>query len=189
MSTTVPELVRALDRGGRDVDVEAEVMAPAAITRAVVGGTADFGVLVTSAGQPGLRMRLLRRVAPVAVFHPSHELARRRRVEPAELARHRLALWPEDQAPVSHWLVRSMFERSPLEEGIAVVPRFLEDWLPELERGSFSVLPADMRLPDEIVAVAIADTPMSFETWLVWSDEAPSPFLDAMLAAASRLES
>ena len=186
-TSLAPALTLALARAEAGVEVEAEQRIPAAIVAGLLGGDIDVGILVAHAEQPGLVTQLVGRAAPVAVFALSHPLAHRKRVRRDELAEHRLALWPEDQAPDTHRLVRSLFDGIELERGIATIPMHSGAWAEELAAGSFCVLPADApRVPD-YASAAITGTSTTFDTQLAWNESAPPPFLDAIRAAAAGL--
>jgi DNA-binding transcriptional LysR family regulator len=185
--SVLPALVLALGRAEGAVEVESEQLIPAAIVAGLLAGDIDAGVLVADEEQPGLATQLLRRTAPVAVFEASHPLAHRKRVRVAELAEHRLALWPEEQAPDTYRLVRSIFDGVELKRGVATIPMHSGAWAEELAAGSFCVIPADSPRTLEYSFAAIGDTPMTFDTRLVWNEEAPPPSLEAIRAAAATL--
>ena len=123
----------------------------------------------------------------MAVFDKSHPLAGRKRVRLVELAEHRLALWPEEQAPETHAQVLSLFAGLELERGIAILPMFSGVWAEELASGSFCVLPADAPIVSAYAPSAIAGTSMTFDTWLAWSEGAQPSFVESVRAAAAAL--
>jgi len=157
------------------------------VPQRVRSGAVDYGVLVADPWLDGLSMRLLRRSTPVAAFHADHPLARRKKLMPADLAAHALALWPEADAPESHRLVRSIFNGLPLEQPIVPLPIAADGWATGLPEGTFSIVPADAPLADGLVSRAVRGTDVVFRMWLIWNDDVAPPFLDAMRDAASQL--
>jgi DNA-binding transcriptional LysR family regulator len=186
-ASIAPALGLALERADERLAVEVEELLPAAITVALRAGDADLAVYVGDGNQPGLGTERLRSVAPVAVFDKSHPLAGRKRVRLAELAKHRLALWPEEQAPETHRQVLSLFAGLELQRGVAILPMFSGVWAEELASGSFCVLPADAPIVSAYAPAAIAGTSMTFDTWLAWNEGAQPWFVESVRAAAAAL--
>ena len=185
--STVPALRLALERAGQKADVSVTEVLPAAIPDAIRTGEADVGVYIGNDHEPGLTMQRVRSVAPVAVFAASHPLARRKRVRLDELVEHRLAIWPEEQAPASFRLVLSLFDGLELQQGLVVVPMFSGIWDEELRAGAFCVLPADAPIVNAYTASAISGVSSTFDTWVAWSASQPPPGLDTIRAAAAAL--
>jgi DNA-binding transcriptional LysR family regulator len=160
--SVLPGFERLLDVVDPHLAFDVETVAPAAIVPSVRSGTVDFGVLVGDAWHPGLGMRLLRGVLPVAVLHHAHALARTRRpLTRADLRAYPLAIWPEDDAP----------------DG---------DWTAQLTAGAVCVVPSDAPLAGELVSRPLTGTTVTFQTWVVWNDDVPPPFLDEVREAALR---
>ena len=185
--SVVPALRLALERGGRKVDVSVTELLPAAIPDAVRSGEADLAVYVGSGDEAGLATHRLRSVPPVAVFAITHPLARRKRVRLDELVEHRLAIWPEEQAPASFNVVLSLFHGLELQHGLVVVPMFSGIWDEELAAGAFCVLPADAPIVNAYSPSAITGTSATFDTWVAWSETLPPPGIDAVHAAVASL--
>jgi DNA-binding transcriptional LysR family regulator len=185
--SALPALVLALERAEEGLEVESEQRIPAEIVGGLLAGDVDVGLLVARDAHPGLAMQRVRRAAPVALFERSHPLARRKRVRLAELAEHRLALWPEEQAPDTHGLVLSLFDGLALEGGTVTIPMHSGAWAEELAAGSFCVVPADAPRVADYTAAAIADATATFDTQLAWNEATPPPFLDEIRDAATGL--
>ena len=177
----------ALERIDPYLTVDVESQRPAAIPQRVRSGAVDFGVLVADDWIDGLSMRLLRRAAPVAAFHPTHPLARRKKVMPGDLAAYPLALWPESDAPASHRLVRAIFDGLDLEHAIVPLPLGADGWAAGLPDGTFGIVPADAPLADGLVSRPLRGTDVVFRTWLVWNEDVTPPFVDAMREAAAQV--
>jgi DNA-binding transcriptional LysR family regulator len=186
-ASVVPALTLALERADGRFEIKVEELIPAAMIPAVRAGEADVAVYVGDGHHSGVRAALLRSVAPVALFQRSHPLAGRKRVRLAELAEHRLALWPEEQAPDTHKLVRTIFAGVELRAGISILPMFSGVWAEELADGAFCVLPADTPIVPEYVSAAIAGTSLTFDTWLLWNESAQPELVDAIRAATAAL--
>jgi len=184
---TAPALCLALQRAHVGLEVNVVQLSPAAILDGLQGGSADVAVLVANEEEPGLELDLLRRVRPVAIFDRSHPLARRRRIGISELADYRLVLWSEEEAPSSHRLVLSIFDRVGLKAGTAILPMFSGRWAEELTAGAFCVVPEDAPITSQFAAVAISDAGTTFDTRLAWSADSPPARLESIREVAAAL--
>jgi DNA-binding transcriptional LysR family regulator len=186
-ASLVPALCLALERAEESLTVEVDERIPAEITEALLSGAADVALVVGSGEWIGLGAELVRSVLPVALFDASHPLAGRKRVRLDELAEHRLALWPEEQAPDTHKLVASLFDGIALQRGTVILPMHSGIWAEELAAGSFCVLPADAPIVSGFVSARISGVTATFDTWLAWSKGAPPPHLEAIRTSAASL--
>jgi DNA-binding transcriptional LysR family regulator len=154
----------------------------------IQSGAADLGVVVSPLVTTGLVSRPVRREQPVAVLHRDHALADAESLTPAQLAKHRLVVWPREQSAGSYDVVADLFNGRP-PASVAEIELFGAGWWTEMRNGGFAVMPRGAPVTPEFVSVPITGAPVDFVTHVIWSKEAAPAYLGELLDAFDRFAS
>jgi DNA-binding transcriptional LysR family regulator len=179
----LPGLRHELDERLPLLEVEVADMAGDDVVDAVLLGSADVGVMLCAPQRDDIETALLRRDSPVAVMRAEHRLAERDSVTVAELAEHKLVLWPRDVAKGAHDLVLGMFhDHRPAATRVTDVYSGAS-W-DAMHADGFAVMPASSAVSGDFVTVPVSDSGIEFTIALVWSKGTPPAVLGALLDAA-----
>jgi DNA-binding transcriptional LysR family regulator len=151
---------------------------------AVRRGAADIGLMMCASADDDIATQLLRRDGPVAVFLPTHPLAKLETVTVRELAQHTLILWPRNVAKAAHNVVLAMFHGHPPASTRTVDPSGGASW-EAMHRDGFAVTASSAAVGGDFLAVPIADANAEFTLSLVWNKHTPLGMLPGVLEAAA----
>ena len=139
------------------VRVLLECLHPHKVVEAVLNDEADLGVLSYPAASRALQVLPLREEPMVVVTHPSHRLARRRRVSPADLDGERFVAFDHDLP------IRRAIDRALKQHGVRVDVAMEFDNVETIKQAigiaaGISILPAPtVQKESEIKTLACAD--------------------------------
>ena len=154
------------------------------VVESVRRGAADIGLMMCATADEDISTQLLRRDVPVAVFLPTHPLAKRESVTVNELAEHTLVVWPRSLATAAHNVVLAMFHGHPPASTRTVDLSGGASW-EAMHRDGFTVTPASAAVGGDFVAVPIADANAEFTLSMVWNKHAPPAYLPGLLEAST----
>ena len=139
------------------VRVLLECLHPHKVVQAVLNDEADLGILSYPAASRALQVLPLREEPMVVVTHPSHRLARRRRVTPADLDGERFVAFDHDLP------IRRAIDRALKQHGVRVDVAMEFDNVETIKQAigiaaGISILPAPtVQKESEIKTLAVAD--------------------------------
>ena len=137
--------------------VQLECLHPHKVVEAVLNDEADLGILSYPAASRALQVLPLREEPMVVVTHPSHRLARRRRVTPADLDGERFVAFDHDLP------IRRAIDRALKQHGVRVDVAMEFDNVETIKQAigiaaGISILPAPtVQKESEIKTLAVAD--------------------------------
>ena len=179
----LPALRHSLDERLPGLTIEVTDLAGDDVVDAVLRGGAEVGLMLCPPTNNGIDERLLRRDSPVAVMRPSHPLARSGSLTVAELAEHRLVLWPRTVSKGAHDVVLGMFH-GHRPAATCVTDGYSGAAWDAMHADGFAVVPASAAVSGDFVTVPISDGNAEFRMALVWSRDTPPTVLPALLEAA-----
>jgi DNA-binding transcriptional LysR family regulator len=134
-----------------------ECLHPHKVVEAVLNDEADLGILSYPAASRALQVLALREEPMVVVTHPSHRLARRRRVSPADLDGERFVAFDHDLP------IRRAIDRALKQHGVRVEVAMEFDNVETIKQAigiaaGISILPAPtVQKESEIKTLAVAE--------------------------------
>jgi DNA-binding transcriptional LysR family regulator len=134
-----------------------ECLHPHKVVEAVLNGEADLGILSYPPANRALQVVTLREEPMVVVTHPSHRLARRRRVAPADLDGERFVAFDHDLP------IRRAIDRALKQQGVRVDVAMQFDNVETIKQAigiaaGISILPAPtVQKESEMKTLAVAD--------------------------------
>ncbi|MGK4007212.1 LysR family transcriptional regulator [Sorangium sp. So ce1036] len=150
-----PRLARLL-RAHPELVVDVRFDVPSVLTRRLLAGDDDLGILVSAPGDPALEARPIYVEEFSAVASPAYLKAHGRPETARELAAHRFVVFDEDLAMHAAWWRAAFGKKEPLPPRIACRIRSLDEMLALAAAGvGIAVLP-DYFIADAVAAGEVA---------------------------------